>query len=81
MVLHSDSGPGPGPGPQPGAMCAGLGRTLSGDEVTEALAALDTDNSGTVTVDEFLEWWNGGAPPAAHHMTYPATRPTQHYAL
>lgn len=47
------------------SLCASLGRHLSDAEAQEALAALDANKSGTVSLDEFRTWWlakpGGGA--------------------
>ncbi|OLP86280.1 Calmodulin [Symbiodinium microadriaticum] len=39
------------------SLCASLGRHLSDAEAQEALAALDANKSGTVSLDEFRTWW------------------------
>ena len=42
------------------AMCAALGRKLSDEEVAQAMAHLDTDQSGEIGFEEWYTWWQTG---------------------
>ncbi|GMH36730.1 hypothetical protein BSKO_04603 [Bryopsis sp. KO-2023] len=40
-----------------GNLCAALGQTLTDDEVKAAMEIVDTDKSGVIEFDEFVDWW------------------------
>lgn len=37
-----------------------LGEDPTADELAIAMEALDVDHNGTISFDEFVEWWNDG---------------------
>ena len=41
-------------------MVAEMGRTLNDDELNVAMMALDKDGNGTISFDEFFDWFRVG---------------------
>ena len=42
------------------AMCSGMGRELSSADLDAVFARLDADDSGIISFDEYLIWWDVG---------------------
>lgn len=55
--------------PELRALCYDRGFPLSEEEVAAAMASLDKDGSGTLTYEEFLEWWRSDSRFALLQLT------------
>ena len=42
------------------AMCSGLGKALTEEQLQQALTVLDADGDGLIGFGEFYEWWKAG---------------------
>ena len=45
-----------------------MGKKLSDKEFDSAMAEIDADNSGEVSFEEFLEWWQRQDPEAQKQL-------------
>ena len=41
-------------------LCASLGKELTEEQLDRAMATLDKDGEGTLSIDEFMWWWKLG---------------------